>query len=313
MKGLIKGLIAFVMWHALRHVVRALPLRAIAFIGRSGGTVLRAISGDKAAVMAEELRLIMPGAGEAEIDGVVRAAFVNYATSEVEVLLYPALNSRLIGRMVETEGIAHLDEALAKGRGVVLFQAHFGAFQMVMPAIGYSGYRMSQISAPATVWKGEGGLKGGAFDLKARHEYSLPVTHIPVNSSMRPAFRALERNEILGVTVDGGGGRSVVKVGFLGREANFQQGGAEIALKTGAAVVPAFIMTEPGLRHRLIIHPPIEAKDARAVIQEFAGILEGYVQRRPDHYAYSLYLRRERAGTDAYPFFTDHTAESLTR
>jgi KDO2-lipid IV(A) lauroyltransferase len=225
------------------------------------------------------------------------------------------MSRKYIEKNVRIEGREHLDNALSRGRGVLMFQAHFGAFQMTMPAIGYSGYTMNQISASASVWKEESASEAQKrmFDIKARNEYTLPVKHISVTSSLRPLFNALKTNEIVGITVDGGGGKKVVPIRFLGREASFQTGAPDIAVSTGAEIVPAFIVTERNMKHRLIMHEPIgfdpllgKEENRESILQAFASLLEGHVYEHPEHYGYTLCLRRMRAAMDTYPFFTDY-------
>lgn len=304
------------MWYPLRIIVRVIPFRLVYLLGVAGGYLLYLISGEKHKIMTEELNLIIPNKKDFEIKRIIKKTFITYCTSEIEVLLYPVMNREFIKRTVTIVGKQHLDTALAKGNGVLLFQAHFGAFQMVMPAVGYSGYKMNQISAAASVWKeaGVSRIQKKSFDIKAGYESALPVQHISIKSSLRPVFRALERNEVVGITIDGGGGRKTVLIKFLGRNANFQQGAAEIAIRTDAEVIPAFIISEGGLKHRLVIHPPLKVnkileknEQARTIVQEFATILEDYVCRYPAHYGYTLYLRKSRTLQDTYPFFTDYS------
>lgn len=315
MKRLVKSALILFMWYPFRMVIAFLPLSWTASIGALGGKLLRAISRDKQRIIAGEFRNAFPSSAPAERDRWVGGSFANYCQSEIEVLLYPSLNRAYIERYFTVEGREHLDAALKQGRGVLLFQAHFGAFQMTMPAIGYLGYTMNQISASAAVWKENADSQAHKkmFDIKARCEYALPVKHISVTESLRPVFRALEKNEIVGITVDGGGGKKVVPLRFLGRDANFQTGAPDLAISTGAAIIPAFILTEAGLRHRLVLHPPIlpdpaagKEENRIAILRAFAAILEGYVQKRPDHYGYTLGLRRLRAAFDAHPFFNDY-------
>lgn len=316
MKAIIKGILIFIMWYPLRIIINILPLRVTYLIGTVGGFLLYLVSKEKHKIMAEELILVLPDRSISEIKEIIRGSFINYCLSEVEVLLYPSLNNRFINKHFVIEGREYLDEALSKGKGVILFQAHFGAFQMTMPAIGYSGYKMNQISASASVWKDDAGtsrLQKKAFDIKAKHEYALPVNHISVRSSMGAVFRALARNEIVGITVDGGGGKKIVPIRFLGRDANFQRGAADLATRTEAEIVPAFILTEKGLRHTLILHPPVKVsrimnrdESIREILNEFARILEKYVYQYPSHYGYTLYLRRSRASLDPYRFFEDY-------
>lgn len=292
----------------------------IDYLGRIGGNLLCLLSREKQAVMADEWSRILPETHSQGIRNVVKGSFIHYCTSELEVLLYPVMNKAFIERIVTVKGNEYLDNALSKGRGVLLFQAHFGAFQMVMPVIGYSGYTMNQISASASVWKEEASgswIQKKCFDMKADYERTLPVQHISVKSSLRPVFRALERNEIVGITVDGGEGKKVVSTDFLGRRAYLQRGGVELAIRTGAEIVPAFIITDKGLRHRLVIHPPLTINQAldkeeniSKVMKAFAAILEKYVLQYPTLYGYTLYLRKARASLDLYPLFADYDAST---
>jgi len=196
MKVFLKKVMILFMWYPLRILIKVLPLRLDYLIGVAGGHVLFSISNEKRKLMAAELSLVFPHKSIDEIKGIIKGSFINYCISELEVLFYPIMNRDFIRRTVTIEGREHLDNALTKGRGVLLFQAHFGAFQVVMPAIGYSGYKMSQISASASEWKGQNssGIQKKGFDIKAEHEYALPVQHIAVKASLRPVFKALNRN-----------------------------------------------------------------------------------------------------------------------
>ena len=307
------------MWYPLRILVRILPHEISYRIGVMGGHILYLFSKEKRHIMSKELKLVFPGMHVDKIRNIVKSSFINYAVSELEVLFYPYMDSDFIKKVVTIEGREHLDRALREGRGVLLFQAHFGAFQMVMPAIGYSGYKMNQISSLASDWAEQSSSKviKKTFNKKADYEHALPINHISIRASLRPAFRALEKNEIVGITIDGGGGKKVVTVKFLGRDANFQQGAVDLAIRTGATILPAFITTEKGIKHTLTIHPPLCMNNARkkddnirSVLGEFIELLEDYVYRYPFQYGYTLYLRRSRAGQDPYPFFKDQATSA---
>lgn len=316
MKTIIKMILIYIMWYPLRIIINILPLRITYVIGIIGGFLLYLVSQEKQKVMTKELILVFPNRSISEVKKLIRGCFINYCLSEMEVLLYPLMNADFINENIIIEGRKYLDEALLKGKGVILFQAHFGAFQMVMPAIGYSGYKMNQISASATIWKNDKNnsrLQNKVIEIKAKHEYALPVNHIAVSSSMRPVFNAFVRNEIVGITVDGGEGKKVISIKFLERNAYFHKGSADLAIRTEAEIIPAFIITEKYLKHRVILHPPfkitnlMEREDKiKTILDNFANLLEKYVYTYPTHYGYTLYLRRSRATLDLYPFFQDY-------
>ena len=62
---------------------------------------------------------------------------------------------------------------------------HFGANQMIMPALGHRGYPIHQLSAPPTVWadilpERANPLWRQKLELRWQLEQGLPVTHINV-------------------------------------------------------------------------------------------------------------------------------------
>ncbi|MEK7774187.1 MAG: lysophospholipid acyltransferase family protein, partial [Deltaproteobacteria bacterium] len=178
--------------------------------------------------------------------------------------------------------------------------------------IGYRGYSMSQVSAPPTVW-GEKlpGKKGAMWkrglEIRWKHELSLPVKHINVFGTMKEVFLCLKRNEVLGIAMDGGGGKKRVATDFLGRRAFFSTGAMEIAERTRCAVLPTFIVRGGGGGHRLIIEPPMEISTGEDSVERntaaFVRRLDEYVRRHPCHYLGFLAFRRFMEENGDEPFF----------
>jgi len=273
------------------------------------------MSKQKRLVLSNELKRSLPNCNDKYVNLIIRESFSNYCISELEVLLYPIIDSNYVRKHVSIIGQEYLDEALTNGTGVLLLQAHFGAFQMVLPILGHCGYVINQISASASLWKSyaTSAIQKISLDKKAQYENLMPIKHFPVGGFPRPLFRALRRNEIVGITSDGGAAKKTVEVSFLGRTANFPKGVADLALTTGAVIVPAFIITEKNLSHRLIFHSPLRKKnnsdkssEAAAIMQDFADILSDYIRQYPHHYGYTLCLRRMMASLDEHPFFLDY-------
>jgi phosphatidylinositol dimannoside acyltransferase len=248
---------------------------------------------------------------------IVHGAFRNAVYNELEMLLFPVLNQTNIASFAVCQGLERLDAALSAGKGAVLLFAHFGANQMIMPAIGYRGYGMCQLSAPATVWKEIlrdkrlSAMEERALEARSEHEMSLPVKHINIFRSVKEAFLCLRRNEVLGVAIDGGGGKERIAVDFLGRKVLLSPGPMDIARRTGCAVLPTFALREGSGRNMIVIEPPLDvtpnedAKTAIArLIQVFAHRLEECVRLHPDHYINFMALRTamaERGDISLFP------------
>lgn len=317
---IIKDIVLFFYWYPFRLLISVLPLNVVYLMGLCAGNFFYLISGRKKSLIASEFSLVFPDYTQEQLQKIARKSFINFCLSEIEILLYPRFSKDNINKHVEIQGRHHLDDALSQGKGVLLLQAHLGAFQMVMPAIGFNGYTMNQISALSETWKISdlSWIQRKGYEIKSNNEKKLPIKHLAVGSSLRPVFTALKNNEIVGVTSDGGGGKRLVVVDFLGRKAHFQEGVASIAGQTSAVIVPTFITTGKWLTHRLTFHQPMRVtcyvkgkntSEAQEIIQTYASLLESYVRRYPDHYGFTLFFRKNRANIDPYPFFLDHLAK----
>lgn len=281
-------------------------------IARVGGGIVRRMGAEE---MRDELRRIyathpMPRSE----DDIIRDTFRLTMYNELEVLRYPYLNPATIGEVCEIVGREHLDAALAKGKGAIVLIGHFGANQMIMPALGHVGYKMNQLSAPPPVWAEilretrTTPLWTKTLERRWELEKLLPVQHINVFRFLRPAFDALARNEVLGLAFDGGGGKKWVNVDFCGRKANFSIQPAQIWKKTGAALLPTYVLRHPGeARHKVVITEELPwAGSNEASLQALAQRFEQWVWEWPEHYLHFLQMRRRVRGTDVFPLFDDY-------
>jgi len=302
-------------WYPLRHLVMRLPSGAVRALGGLAGRLLAAFAPGRRRRYAEVAALVSRTDDSQRREEIVRGAFALLCQSELEMLRYPVLNPAVMAATVVCRGLEHLDASLAGGKGAMLMFAHFGANQMIMPAIGYRGYTMCQLSAPPATWlkvlpdRKFSAIERKGFEIRWRHEQSLPVRHINVFGSLKEAFSCIRRNEILGVAVDGGGGKTRVEVPFLGRRALFSTGALEIALRTGCPVHPTFIVRGPTGRHTLIVEQTLAIENradtdaVRRTMALFVERLEEYVYTYPDHYVTFLALREYMAAQGDSPLF----------
>ncbi len=288
------------------------------------GTLLGALSlqmlGAEATILREELHRSFAGIPLPKTETeILKGAFRNFWLADIETNLYPHLDEKNINDYIVLEGKNHLDSALQKGKGAILLIGHFGMNQLTMAALGHRGYPMNQLSAPPHVWSEILGvdatpLQERKWRLIWEKEQRLPAHHISVFGFLRPAFECLDRNEVLCLAIDGGGGNRFTQVDFLGRRCNVAATPMSLAGKTSAPVLPGMVLRTGGGRHRLIIEPPIEMdrtrnrdSDLQRNTQRYMAVLERWVRRHPDHYLYFLRHRRKTSATDAVPFFEDYS------
>lgn len=311
----LKDVVLWLYCYPFRLFVQAIGIRGAHRLSIPAAELLWHLSPQKRATFKRELDLIQGRqTSPEESRPILKEAFKILVMNELEVLLFPILNPGNIGKSVVCDGLENLNNALSAGKGALLLFAHFGANQMIMPGIGYRGYTMSQLSAPPTVWfeklssRKFTAIKKKTLGVMWSLEQSLPVTHINIFGSLRKAFECLQRNEVLGVAVDGGGGARRINVPMFGHLASFSSGSVKLAMRTGCAVLPVFMIRERGGRNRMVIEPelpmasPRDDEDAEIHnMQAFVQRLEHYAREYPFHYVQFMAWRRHLAeqGDDA--------------
>ena len=302
----VKDALLWIYWNPFKYFIQKIPVKYTYFIARILGNFFYCVAHNKKHNLERELNFILGNKlDDKEKKKTVREALKVFMCNELEVLLYPVLNEKNISSFVICSGFENLNNALSYGKGAMLLFAHFGANQMVMPAIGYSGYKISQLSAPATVWKEIipnrkfSRMEERSMQKRWNHELSLPATHINIFGSLKKAFLCLKRNEVLGVAIDGGGGKDRVSLKFLSKEALLSLGAIDIARRTRCNVLPTFMVRDECGHNKMIIEQPFQVDQGGDVnkavmksMERFVQRLEEYVLKYPDHYLNFLALRR---------------------
>jgi lauroyl/myristoyl acyltransferase len=94
-----------------------------------------------------------------------------------------------------------------------------------------------------------------------------------------------------------------VEVEFLGRIMALPVGPAVYHLKTGAPILPMFIIRQEAGGHKIIIDPPLEIqlsgderRDIFTIVTEIARVLESYIKKYPGQWSW-ISKRRIRTRT----------------
>jgi KDO2-lipid IV(A) lauroyltransferase len=185
--------------------------------------------------------------------------------------------------MVHVDGWEHLEWALAQGRGVVFFSAHFGNTDIVMQVAAARGL---QATSPVERTRPEH-LFQYARNLRESHGMKL----IPADGLMLGLYRALKRGELVGLAADRDVTNSGRIVEFFGAPTRLPDGPIRVALHTGAPLLPAFALRLPDNSFRLEIEAPLELTrtgDEEAAIQSgierVVEIMERHIAKNPEQW-----------------------------
>lgn len=287
--------------YSARLILPYLPLRTLYLLGDFAGKLF---AGEKLHIMKEDIRILLGDVSDAKSHNIVEHAMRNFRKDLFEIWTFPKLTQKKINKMSYFSGIEHLDSAMRKGKGVILCITHFGSWKIVLPALGYNGYKVNQVAANPQVFvrNEEMCSHNKIMELELECEASLPAEffYVDAKKSVRCIYRALKNNEIVVISLDGVIGGSRMAVPFLNGEILLSTGAAALSYSTGAPSLPIFIVREKNNRHKMIIHGPIEfdrgigkEEYIRKWIWAFALIFEEYVSKYPDHYARFLYTIRK--------------------
>jgi lauroyl/myristoyl acyltransferase len=172
-------------------------------------------------------------AGRRKLRRVVRDMFRYSMSNYLEAFISPYLTRQEILHRVYTEHNEYLEEALALGKGVILFSAHFGPFEYMTQWFAASGH---PVVIPVENLKDERMLR-----LLIELRGSQGVKFVPLGGSapMRTIIQTLRKNQIVLITADRAvEGESVVK-DFFGAPARLPIGPVNLSIRTGAPLVGA--------------------------------------------------------------------------
>jgi KDO2-lipid IV(A) lauroyltransferase len=127
----------------------------------------------------------------------------------------------------------YVQQALAKGRGVILATAHFGSWDMA----GALFARRFSLSAVAETFED---ARLNSLLQNQRIEKGIGI--IPMEGSARRILRVLQENKLVGIVVDRPVSKEEgVEVKFFGRSTYVPGGPAALAIKSGAAILPGYV------------------------------------------------------------------------
>lgn len=250
------------------------PVSAVA-----GTLAYVAAPGARQAVRAN-ITVIAPTRRDREL--VVRRVFVHQARHYIETFRIGRLSADRLLAQVDIHGWSHFTRAFARGRGVVLVSAHLGPVALCGQILAAQGY---EVTIPVEAKSSE---LGRAVD---RARTALGGIRMVETSSALGIHRVIRRGGILGMLADRAVTGIGVRVPFFGREALLPSAHVSLALRTGAALVPAFAHRDGGRLHATV-EPELDLPstgdreaDVSEGVRRWAEVLERHVRRAPEQWS----------------------------
>lgn len=227
-------------------------------------------------------RVLGPRPDPGEVRRQVRNVFRNYAKYMVDLLRLPCARPDEMEEKFKVFGFEHIEEALERGRGVVMVTAHIGNWDMAGALLAARGYPVNVIveTLQPKRWN----------DLVQKIRTLTGMRAIPLESGVRHMLHALRRNEILAILIDRPLTERGVPVTFFDKATRVPGGAATLALRAGAPlIVAAALRTRDGFEAHL--SPVIEVqrsgdadRDVQHLTQRVMSWLESVIRKHPDQW-----------------------------
>jgi KDO2-lipid IV(A) lauroyltransferase len=266
---------------------RVVPPRTAVFIARILGTTVFYLVKKYRNRVFSNLSLAFGGEkNPKEIAKLAKEVFFNFTLTPFETLLMAAAPSGQFIKKIKITGREHLDAAMAKGNGVIALGSHLGVFTTLGPRLAMEGYPFNAITKEENfpkIWR--------RLEYYQRRLGQKAFPPKPVAASVKKSLNCLRRNEILYLIADEQQIIGGLPVPFFGKTAYTPPGPAIFSLKTGAPILPMFIVREKGIPKTLFIGSPIEMeltsdqkKDVELLTAKFTKAIEDSIRRYPSQW-----------------------------
>ena len=270
---------------AVRGVCRWLPLPVAQAIGSIVGLVIYALLARYRSLARAHLRMAFgESLSEPTERRIARRVFMNLGRTMLEWFVIDRLSPAQLARVVDIQGLPHMEQALQKGRGAICVSAHFGNWELGPMSMAQRGFQGAVIARQLRYPEYQDFL----WSMRERKG----VRTID-RGAIKPVLQVLRANQLIGMmpdqdmdSVEG------LFVEFFGRPAYTPVGPAALSMLTGAPIVPCFVV-RVGRRFRLVIEEPIavprtgdRAADLIAITQAWSRRVEAHIRAYPDHWVW---------------------------
>jgi len=265
--------------------IRLLPRGLARAIGAVIGAIAYRVLGRLRRVGLRNLEMAFPEMTAKERQAILRSEYRNLGLLMAEFCKMPDYTAATASRFIRYEGLENYLQARERGKGVLVLTGHLGAWEL-------SSFYHSLMGMPM-------GMVIRRLDNPLVDEFVNRIRCLRGNRVIhkddfaRGLIASMRAGETVGILMDTNmTPPQGVFVPFFGVQACTASGMARIAAKTGAVVVPGFLLWEESER-RYVLHFGVELEvvhtgdaeqDALINTATFTAAIEGYVRRYPEQW-----------------------------
>ena len=281
----LRQIVEFVVAWLFIHALRILPRRVARAVGTLISSIAYNLLGRLRRVGLRNLELAFPALPVSEREHMLRLEYRNLGWLLAEFCQMPSYTAEYASRFIRYEGLDHYLKARDQGKGVLVLTGHLGAWELSSFYHSLAGYPMGMV-----IRRLDNPLVDRMVnDIRCRH--GNRVLH--KDDFARGLIGAMRAGETVGILMDTNmTPPQGLFVPFFGIEACTASGLARVALKTGAAVVPGFLLWEESERQYVLhFYPEIALADTGDTEADtgdntarFTAVLEDAIRQYPSQW-----------------------------
>ena len=210
---------------------------------------------------------------------------ITVVTNYYDLLRLRSVDRETVLDDVQIDGLEHVESALGAGRGAIIVSGHIGNFSVMARLPAALGLRAALIAERVE--------PPSLFHYMARLRSAMGIEVIPPGSStLRRVISLLKEDGILLLAADRdvtGQGHAVL---LFGERTTLPAGPVVLAMKTGAALIPAYTLRTAPHHSTVKIKPELALRrtgeweeDIRVNMEMLARQLERMIKRDPGQWA----------------------------
>jgi KDO2-lipid IV(A) lauroyltransferase len=276
------------IYHATRALIACLGLLPFSWmspLGRTFGLMVFTLAGGERRKTLASLRTAFSTeCSNDRIKRLARLVWMGLGRNLFEVVKWRTLtHDQLVSLVARETGWENMEQALKRGKGALVLTAHLGNWELL------GAWLAGRHTTTAVAQK----LYDSRFDtlITDLRTNIIKVQMFKRGIALRAILESLKLNNIVIAVVDQDTGKDGVFVPFFHKPAWTQSGSARIALKTGTALVPAFMVRGSDGRFEVHVEPEIKVprtgddeKDILETVRRYTDVVEKYVKSYPDQW-----------------------------
>lgn len=280
---------AFLLYRTGASLIQIAPKPLVRWIVRLISRLAVRFARQKRALMARHLQRVFAHqsaepATPSQLQAAVKSAFHSYARYWADTARLPKLTPAELDSGFTFIGWDFVEDARSRGPGPILALPHLGNWE-------WAGMWLTQVPKVPVSVVVEMGSNEELFRWMMSFRERMNMHIIPLDADAgTAASKALADGHILCLLCDRDIQGTGVPVDFFGEETTLPAGAATLALRSGAAVLPAAVYYQ-GAKQLGVVRPALDAvrqgrfrSDAQRMTQDLAKNLERLIAHAPEQW-----------------------------